>query len=492
MLAIYDEKGEVSYRLADSITPNADATEWTVKLKSGVQWSDGTPFTAKDVLFSWKINANPDQSQNAALWDGIVGIDAWRKGGDYSKDIEGMTAPDDTTVVFKLTSPDGAFLSTLLNFRNMVLPSAAMTPDKLSGADVFKLDTKGLYALPFWQSPPVAIGPYKWVKTEAGQFLQFERNDTFYGGTPPFDTVIMKDIPDFAVSAAQAQSGDIDFAQVALNDLSGLSAAGLSTGTAVAPFPIESDYNASPSSVMQDVRVRQAFMYGCDRQGFVDTFLQGKGQKVDSYFLPAWIPKEGTKTYPFDLKKAKELLDAAKADGKFDYGKAIQWMNWNNNARDRQSFVEACQASLATIGVKVEIINGAEVTTAKGKAGDWDLQLYGGYPVQDPNTLTQPLSCAQIGKTKRANGFLDGGSNLTNWCNKEFDTLMNQGKSTADQAQRATIYAKAQDIYLEEVPIQVNYINANAFAWNSKLTGVRLFGDPTQIMWGIMDWKKAS
>ena len=75
------------------------------------------------------------------------------------KDIEGLTAPDDTTVVFKLTGPDGAFLSTLLNFRNMVLPSAAMTPDKLSGADVFKLDTKGLYALPFWQSPPVAIGP---------------------------------------------------------------------------------------------------------------------------------------------------------------------------------------------------------------------------------------------------------------------------------------------------------------------------------------------
>ena len=48
-----------------------------------------------------------------------------------------------------------------------------------------------------------------------------------------------------------------------------------------------------------------------------------------------------------------------------------------------------------------------------------------------------------------------------------------------------------QDIYLEEVPIQVNYSNANAYAWNSKVTGVRLFGDPTQILWGIMDWKKA-
>ena len=146
---------------------------------------------------------------------------------------------------------------------------------------------------------------------------------------------------------------------------------------------------------------------------------------------------------------------------------------------------------MATIGVKIEIINGAEVTTAQGKAGDWDLQLYGGYPVQDPNTLTQPLSCASIGKEKRANGYLDGGSNTMNWCNKEFDSLMDQGKKLSDQAQRAVAYTKAQDIFLEEVPIQINYVNANAYAWNSKLSGVRLFGDPTQWAWGIMDWKKA-
>jgi ABC-type transport system substrate-binding protein len=139
----------------------------------------------------------------------------------------------------------------------------------------------------------------------------------------------------------------------------------------------------------------------------------------------------------------------------------------------------------------VEIINGAEVATARGAAGDWDLQLYGGYPVQDPNTLTQPLSCAQIGKTKRDNGYLDGGSNLTDWCNKDFDALMEQARTTSDQAKRAELYAKAQDIFLEEVPIQVNYVNANAYTWSSKVSGVRLFGDPTQILWGIMDWRKA-
>ena len=95
---------------------------------------------------------------------------------------------------------------------------------------------------------------------------------------------------------------------------------------------------------MQDKRVRQAFMYGCDRQGFVDTFLQGKGQKIDTYFFPPWVPKDGIKEYQFDLAKAKALLDAAAADGKFDYSTPVRWLNWNKDARDRQSFVEDCQA----------------------------------------------------------------------------------------------------------------------------------------------------
>ena len=60
-------------------------------------------------------------------------------------------------------------------------------------------------------------------------------------------------------------------------------------------------------------------MYGCDRQGFVDSFLQGKGLATDTYFFPDWVPKDGIKDYDFDLDKAKSLLDEAK----FDYSKPV-------------------------------------------------------------------------------------------------------------------------------------------------------------------------
>ena len=102
-------------------------------------------------------------------------------------------------------------------------------------------------------------------------------------------------------------------------------------------------------------------MYGCDRQGFVDSFLKGKGVKIDTYFFPTWVPKDGIVDYNFDLAKAKELLDAAAADGAFDYAKPVVWLSWNKDARDRQSFLEDCQSKMSEIGVNIEITNGLEV-----------------------------------------------------------------------------------------------------------------------------------
>ena len=108
-------------------------------------------------------------------------------------------------------------------------------------------------------------------------------------------------------------------------------------------------------------------MYGCDRQGFVDSFLQGKGLKIDTYFFPAWVPKDGIKDYNFDLAKAKELLDAAAATASSTTATPVVWLSWNKDARDRQSFIEDCQSKMSEIGVKIEITNGLEVTNKLGQ-----------------------------------------------------------------------------------------------------------------------------
>jgi peptide/nickel transport system substrate-binding protein len=482
-LAAYDEKGQPEMRLADSIEPSADAKTWTIKLKPGLKWSDGTPFTSADVLFSWKENANPNHSYNWGLWSNVVGATEWQKAGDFSKDIPGITAPDDNTVVFTLKEPNAAFLATLLNFRNYILPSKAVLA---AAPNIAELKKKEVWALPYWQSPTVGIGPYLWSKTETGQFLSFKPNPNWRGNPAKFDEVIVKPIADFAVAAAQLQSGDLDLAIVTLDDLDGLAAAGLQTGTGVAPFPIQSDMNNSKASRFQDPKVRQAFMYGCDRQGFVDSFLKGKGQKVDSYFFPDWVPKDGITVYNYDPAKAKSLLDEAK----FDYSKPVQWLSWNKDARDRQSFLEDCQAKMKDIGVQITIVNGLDVTNKKTADGDWDLALYGGYPIADPDQIRQFTSCSAIGSVVKPNGFRWNGANYTNYCDKKFDDLMDQGSKVADQAQRATIYKQAQDIFLSDIPIMINYINATAYAYSAKLQGVTIYGDPSQAFLKIDQWSK--
>jgi ABC-type transport system substrate-binding protein len=247
--------------------------------------------------------------------------------------------------------------------------------------------------------------------------------------------------------------------------------------------------NNSPASRFQDPLVRQAFMYGCDRQGFVDSFLKGKGAKFDTYFFPEWVPKDGITDYSFDIQKAKSLLDQAG----FDYSKPVQWLSWNKDARDRQSFLEDCQSKMAEIGVAIEIVNGLDVTNAKTAAGDWDLALYGGYPIADPDQIRQFTGCSAIGtdtSTSKDNGYKWGGANYSNYCNEEFDTLMAQASTITDEGQRAELYKQAQDIWMQDVPIMINFRNATAYAWSSKLQGVTPYGDPSQMGLKITNWSK--
>ena len=491
-LAAYDEKGTVQMRLADSITSSTDAKTWTIKLKPNLKWSDGSPLTSKDVIFSWKLGANPKQSYNSGLWTNVVGMTDWQKGPDFSKDFTGITAPDDQTVVFQLVNPNSAFESTLLNFRNFILPSAAILA---AAPKIYTLDNKGVWALPFWQAPTIGEGPYLWAQTQTGQFMSYKPNPNWRGGALEFSSVILKPESSQAVAAAQLQSGDIDLAVVTLNDIAGLTSAGFQTGTALAPFPIETDFNDSGASRFTDPKVRQAFMYGCDRQGFVNSYLQGKGQAPVSYFFPDWVDKSSINLYAFDQTKAKSLLDEAK----FDYSKPVVWMSWNADAKDRQAFLQDCQSKMKSIGVKIQIVNGLDVTNKLGQAGQWDLQTYGGYPINDPDQVSQFTTCSSLGSTPGKdnadfpNGHLYkyGGSNSVNWCNKQWDDLLAQAEKTTDQTQRATLYGQAQKIWVDQVPMMVGYRNVTVYAWNSKLAGIALYGDPGTLDLKIDQWTKA-
>ena len=482
-LAAYGPDGDPQMRLAESITASADAKTWTVKLKPGLLWSDGTPLTSKDVIFTWKINANPGQSYNSGLWTGVVGVPDWQKGTDHSKDIPGITAPDDLTIVFQLTEPNAAFLGPLLNFRNHILPSAqllALNPNHLN------LSQKDNWALPFWTAPTVGAGPYLFEKWETGQFLSFLPNPHYRTGPLPASRIVAKLIFDRSVAAAQLQSGDLDVALINLDDEDGLAAAGFQTAVKISPPPEMTVLNNSPLSPFQDVRVRQAFMYGCDRQGFVDGYLKGKAQKVDTYFFPDWVPKDGIKVYNFDLQKAKQLLDEAK----FDYSRTLIWVSYDKDDKPMQASAEDCQSKMKSIGVKIQIENSLETETKRRADGSYDLDSYGYYTIYDPDNVSLPFTCNA--GPKPANGYYAEGPNQANYCNPKFDELMARGRSISDQAERAKIYAEAQAIWLEDVPSMIQYRPATPWAWSTKIQGIVPYGDQGEIFNTIAQWTKTN
>ena len=132
-----------------------------------------------DVLFTWKIQRQPEPVlQQRPLGRGRRPRGVGR-GGDFSADIEGITAPDPLTVEFKLKGPNGAFLSTLLNFRNYILPKKQILA---AAPNIHTLDQKDIWALPYWQAPDVAIGPYKWAQDRGRPVHRVRREPDLLAG----------------------------------------------------------------------------------------------------------------------------------------------------------------------------------------------------------------------------------------------------------------------------------------------------------------------
>ena len=145
-------------------------------------------------------------------------------------------------------------------------------------------------------------------------------------------------------------------------------------------------------------------------------------------------------------------------------------------------------------------MNGLDVTNQLDAAGQFDLELYGGYPIVDPDTIRTFSTCEAIGKTpgkdsdKFPNGhlYMHGGANYSNFCNADFDKLMTQASQIADQTQRAALYEQAQKIWVDNVTVMIAYRNATSYAWNANLKGVVAYGDPSQAFLKIDQWSKSS
>ena len=284
-------------------TPDGGKT-YIFNLRHGVKWHDGTPFTAKDVVFSLNLYANPKVgSPWAQKLGAVAGYKAFQDGSASS--LAGVKALDDMTVQIELDSAKPLWVE-------LQLIAISIFPEHILGK-VAPGDIKGNA---FWVNR-VGTGPFIWKKYESDQYVEVDRNPDYFLGAPKLDRIIYqiyKDVPPIIaaletqeVDAMSYEGGGVPVSELArLQKLDYLTvlpkfSAGLPT---YLQFNLENKRFA-------DVRVRQAMLYAIDRKAIIETVKQGAGELLNTLFPQDWARAKDLEPYDYNPDKAKQLLTDA-------------------------------------------------------------------------------------------------------------------------------------------------------------------------------------
>src|SRR5881296_1338852 len=410
-LAVRDLKTRrVGPNLATSWT-NIDDTTWEVKLRQGVKFHDGTPFTARDVKATFDRVLDPTKKMTAR--------------GNHAK-IKAVDIIDDHTVRFRTDGPYPLFVERLT--------AQVMQSDKV-------IREKGHE---WMQENPVGTGPYKLVKWSKKQEHLLVRNDDYWGPKPAFKYVRIRIIPEMATLIAELISGGVDVIKAVPPDQMDVINKSGRARTSVAPILrtaiIQLDQaGRSGPNPFTDRRVRQAANLATNMDGIIKHVLNGLGDRVATAVNPmAFGFDPGLKPYKQDLAAAKKLLAEAGYPNGVDitYNQGPPTVEPGLLQTD-----EAIVADLTKAGfrVKQNYVGDNTVFVARikdSKAGPMFSFSWGYYSVFDADAILY-----DIFKCKETYAY---------YCNPAMDDLIIQGRSTLDQKKRAEVYAKAQKLAFDD------------------------------------------
>jgi peptide/nickel transport system substrate-binding protein len=465
-LLSYNEHGEIVPQLAESYSISADGLTYTFKLRQGVQWHDGKPFTAADVVATWKIIMDEKFAAFLTLgWDKIASIDT----------------PDDFTVVMKTTEKFAPFLA--------YVGAGSITPKHLidKGVDAFKQE---------YGRHPIGTGPFRFVKWESAQYIDLEKNTAYWGKAAQLDKIRIKLIPDDNTLMVQLGTGEVQLAGV--SPVQYEEAKQLPNSNVI--LSNSNSWNHLDLKMidhLQDPKVRQALDFATPRQDIVDKILNGLGvvavadQLPDTpYFNPNLAPR------PYDLEKATALLAEAgftkNADGILEKdGKPLAIEIWiiSGGQQDKQK-QQVIAASWRKLGVKVDEReediksifgpNGYQFTNAM-TAG-----MYSWFNGNDPDDMFYWHSSQIPPDPTGSGGNVQAFFNKFNF-QEEIDQLTEAGAEEVDPAKRKEIYYKVQEVLQREVPVIFLYWDKSITVVPKNLSNVK--PNPfTYTFWNVTEW----
>jgi peptide/nickel transport system substrate-binding protein len=412
-LVYVDGDGSVTGGMAKSLS-STDGVTWTLKLRDGLKFSDGTPFDAAAVKFNWDRAADPATAAPTLKW-----MATWS---------EGMTVVDPTTLTVKLPAADANFGSEIAQLAPFIASPATLS------AAATKTDLK-----------PVGAGPFVLQSWDQGVSMTLTRNPMYWDQPRPYlDTLKFAIIPETNSRIATVVQGG---AQMMAGYPYQFGSNATAPGVGQIEIPISGfnrAYFNQASGIFSDVRARQAFWYGIDRTRLMQAFTQTDKYPAPTTYFPENSPYyDPSLTFPsFDAAKAQSLIDALAADGKPFNIKLVS--NSNSDVKRLDDYIQQTLSSYNGATVSVSQIDDAQIAQVCGQQHAFDICFEGGVLVSNG---PQPVTGDLLRST--------GATNYGQYKSPDMDAALAAANSTVDASQAKADYQKIQQLIIQDLPIYI-------------------------------------
>ncbi len=428
-LVKYDKDLRIVGDLAQSFQVSHNGLTITFHLRRNVRWHDGAPFTARDVLYTYRVIIDP-KTPTAYSED--------------FKQVASVTIPDDYTVVVRYRRP---FAPALASWGTAILPAHL-----LEGRDITK-------------SPlgrrPVGTGPFRFKEWVPGQKIVLEANPDYFEGRPYLDRYVYRLIPDSSTMFMELKAGGVD--------MMGLTPVQYARETDSRRFKGQFTKYRYPSNsylylgynlrhpLFKDVRVRRAITAAINKDELIQGVLFGMGRKAVGPIVPGrWAYNTAIKDIPYDPAHARHLLAEAgwqPGEGGMLYkdGRPLQFTILTNQGNQQRLLTaQIIQQRLRQVGidVKIRVVEWAAFLKEFIDKGNFEVVLLAWMTSQDPDMYDVWHSS----KTK------PGELNFIGYRNPEVDRLLEVGRSTFDLEKRKKAYFRIQEILVQEQPYTFLYV----------------------------------
>lgn len=427
--------------LATSWTVSPDGRTYEFKLRGGVTWHDGTPFTARDVKYTFDQILDP--KTGSLLWS------------DFSI-IDRVEVVDSLTVRFALKGPFASFL-TLLGYNAGIIPEHAFGGRPISEVTEFN------------RARPVGTGPFRVVSSVPGSSITLEANPSYYRGRPGLQRIVFRLVPDASAQVAQLRAGELDFVTLEPASLPGVQGVpGITIHDAQVPQHYFVGFNQR-LPLFKPAGVRRALDVAVNRRAIVDGILKGAAD-LPVGTIPAalrdWFA-DSLPRVPYDTTRALQLLagegwrrggDGTLRNARGEPFRFTLYVDKGNPSREQAAL--AVQQDLKAIGMDVAIqtMEFASLVRDYLQPGRFEALLIWWTTPPDPDQYSY-YATGQI-------------NNNVAYSNARADSLLLAGRGETDPTRRRAVYTAFQALEREDPPLLVLYYPREIQAMSARLAGL--------------------